>query len=184
MPQIYDLAPLDDDAQRITQRVIYAGGVLTLPSLFLALSGLLRYEAVYVAAIACCVLAAVVLSYIGWMWARQVRTIELSETQLVIKRRIGRTRAIPLSRIEAVNAAPLAIDAPPLRWGANAGVFGYAGEFVSHRYGRVHGMASHRECLVAISRTNEPLLLLSPANPTQFVDDVRTALSALEKKQP
>lgn len=100
MPQTYDLAPLDNDAQRVTQRIIYAGGVLTLPSLFLALSGLLRYDAFYVSAIVCCVLAGVVLCYIGWMWVRQARAIELRETQLVIKRRIGRTIIVPLQHIE------------------------------------------------------------------------------------
>lgn len=81
-----------------------------------------------------------------------------------------------------MNAAPLAIDAPPMRWGAQAGIFGYAGEFVSQRYGRVYSMASNRELLVAMSRTNALLLVVSPANPMQFVDDVRTALSALQKE--
>lgn len=185
MPQTYEPAPLDAPAQRMTQGVIFVGGTLTLPGLFLALSGLLRYDAAYYGAIACCVLAAIVLGYVAWMWAGHVREFVLTDTHLVIKRQLRRRQNIPLTQITAIYAAPLAIDAPPVGWGSNVGIFGYQGTFVTPRYGRVMGMASNRELMVIMNRDNT-LLLLSPANPSRFVDDVRAAMTAHadETKKP
>jgi hypothetical protein len=176
MPQIYEPAPLDAATQQTTQQVVYMGSILTLPSLFLALSGLLRYEIAYYIALGCCLMAAVILGYVGWRWAGQVRLIELTDTHLIVRRRIWRALSVPLAHINAVAVTPNAIDIVASRWRTGAGVFGYVGTFTSPRYGRMHGLASDRERLVAISRSAALLLMLSPADPLQFVDGVRAVV--------
>ena len=177
MPQTYIPAPLDEVAKQATQRVIYVGSVLTLPALFLALSGLLRYDVAYYGAIASCLMAAVVLGYVGVKWAGQVRLIEVTDTHLIVRRHLWRAVRIPLTHINAVAMAAYAIDVPTAPWGTRGGVFGYAGEFVSPRYGRVRCMASDQSLLVAIQRVDTPLLLMSPSDPVLFVDGIRTALA-------
>ncbi|MFN5935610.1 MAG: PH domain-containing protein [Roseiflexaceae bacterium] len=176
MPQIYEPAPLDAAAQQTTQQVVFMGSVLTLPSLFLVLSGLLRYDIAYFTALACCLMAALVLGYVGWRWAGQVRLIELTDTQLVVRRRLWRALIVPITHINAVALTPLAIDIVATRWRTGAGVFGYLGTFASPRYGRMQAVASDRERLVAIGRSAALLLILSPADPFAFVDGVRAVL--------
>lgn len=178
MPQTYIPASLDDTAKQATQRVVYVGSVLTLPGLFLALSGLLRYDVAYYGAIASCLMAAAVLGYVGWQWAGRVRLIEVTDTQLIVRRQLWRALRISLSQINAVAMAAYAIDVPVAPWGTRGGVFGYAGEFVSTRYGRVRCLASDQALLVAVNRNDAPLLLISPSDPVFFVDSIRNALTA------
>jgi uncharacterized membrane protein len=178
MPQIYESALLDSHAQQMTQRMVFVGGALTFPGLFLALSGLVRYEMAYYSAIASGVLAAVLLLVIWWMWAGQPAQLEVHADQLVIRRKWWRAIRVPFSQITAITRLPLTVEMRHVRWATNVGVFGYQGVFISKLYGRYQCLASDRDCLVAISRTNGLLLVVSPFQPAVFVAAAREAISA------
>lgn len=178
MPQIYESALLDNHAQQLTQRVVFVGGALTLPGLFLALSGLVRYEMAYYGAIASGVLAAIVLLVVWWMWAGQPAQLEVHADQLVIKRKWWRALRIPFTQITALTRLPLTVEMRHVRWATNVGVFGYQGVFISKLYGRYQCLATDRDCLVAISRTNGLLVVVSPFQPAVFVAAAREAISA------
>lgn len=178
MPQIYESALLDNHAQQLTQRVVFVGGALTLPGLFLALSGLVRYEMAYYGAIASGVLAAMVLLVVWWMWAGQPAQLEVHADQLVIKRKWWRALRIPFTQITAITRLPLTVEMRHVRWATNVGVFGYQGVFISKLYGRYQCLATDRDCLVAISRTNGLLVVVSPFQPAVFVAAAREAISA------
>lgn len=178
MPQVYESAPFDTYIQQITQRIIFAGGALTLPGLFLALSGLLRYEIAYYGAIASGIVAVILLLFVWWMWAGQPTQLEVHADQMVIKRMWWRAIRVPLSQITAITRLPLTVEMRHVRWATFVGVFGYQGVFISKVYGRYQCVASDRDCLVAISRTNGLLLVVSPSQPAVFVAAAREALSA------
>jgi hypothetical protein len=63
-------------------------------------------------------------------------------------------------------------------WATYVEVFGYQGVFISKLYGRYQCLANDRDCLVAISRTNGLLLVVSPFQPAVFVTAAREAISA------
>jgi len=67
-----------------------------------------------------------------------------------------------------------------LRRSFNAGVFGYQGPFRLEQYGAVFFVATNRERLVALARRDRTPLLISPARPRDFVEDLRDVLA----KQP
>jgi hypothetical protein len=178
MPQIYESALLDSHAQQLTQRVVFVGGALTFPGLFLALSGLVRYEMAYYGAIASGILAAILLLVVWWMWAGQPAQLEVHADQLVIRRKWWRAIRVPFSQITAITRLPLTVEMRHVRWATNVGVFGYQGVFISKLYGRYQCLATDRDCLVAISRTNGLLLVVSPFQPAVFVAAAREAISA------
>jgi hypothetical protein len=178
MPQIYESALLDNHAQQLTQRVVFVGGALTLPGLFLALSGLVRYEMAYYGAIASGVLAAIVLLVVWWMWAGQPAQLEVHADQLIIRRKWWRATRIPFTQITAITRLPLTVEMRHVRWATNVGVFGYQGVFISKLYGRYQCLSTDRDCLVAISRTNGLLVVVSPFQPAVFVAAAREAISA------
>lgn len=178
MPQIYESALLDNHAQQITQRVVFVGGGLTLPGLFLALSGLVRYEIAYYGAVISGVLAALWLLFVWLMWAGQPTQLEVHADQVVIRRKWWRAVRIPCTQITAITRLPLTVEMRHVRWATNVGVFGYQGVFISKVYGRFQCLASERDCLVAISRTNGLLFVVSPFQPAVFVAAVRETISA------
>ena len=172
--QTFDAAPLDSYAERITTGVAMIGGVLMLPALFSFLSGV-RADAVVVAvAIAATLAAFLLLNY-----AAQPVRYELERDRLIIRRRWWRRLRVPYSHILGVSEAPAMADLPRtgLRRAFNAGVFGYEGPFDLDPYGKVAMSATNRERLVALARSTQAPLLISPARPKPFVDALREAIA-------
>lgn len=178
MAQIYESALLDPYAQQMTQRLIFVGGALTLPGLFLALSGLVRYEIAFYGAVVSGLLSAFVLCITWWMWAGQSTQLEVHADQIVIRRKWWRDIRVSFAQITAITRLPLTVEMRHVRWATNVGVFGYQGLFISKLYGQYQCLASDRDCLVAISRINGLLLVVSPFQPAVFVAAVREAISA------
>ncbi len=178
----FDVAALDPYAERITTGIAMLGGVLTLPALFLYLSGMLLSG---VAVTGVVVTLAVALALAVWLvlnYAVQPHSYMLESDRLVIKRRWSRAMRVPFKQIVGVSPAAALADVPRfgLRRSFNAGVFGYQGPFQLEPYGVVFFVATHRERLVAVARQNRPPLILSPNRPREFVEALREALA----KQP
>ncbi|HMO60364.1 MAG TPA: PH domain-containing protein [Roseiflexaceae bacterium] len=171
-------APLDRYAERITSGIALLGGVLMLPALFLYLSGLL-FSGVALPGLVISVAVAVTLG--AWLllnYAVQPTLYRIEADQLLIRRRWARPMPIPYRSMLGVSPAPALADVPRfgLRRSFNAGVFGYQGPFTLAPYGGVFFIATNRERLVAVARSNQLPLIISPARPREFVDALREAL--------
>jgi hypothetical protein len=168
MPQIYETAPLDTYTQQITQGVVFVGGALTLPGLFLGLSGLLQYGYGMYGVLISAAVAATVLMYVWLAWAGMPVRLEIHADALHIKRRWWRRIRIPLHEIKTVTRL-VDFDIRRERWGFNRGVFGYQGPAASQRYGQLFCMATDRERVVALVRPGQRMVLVSPAQPAGFI---------------
>jgi hypothetical protein len=176
-PQIFDCAPIDTYAQRITQGFIFVGGVLTLPGLFLALSGLLSSPIAYYGAIISGIVAAIFLVFVWWSWAGMPLSLEIHADQLIIKRRWWRAIRVPYRTIEAVTILNVASDLQRSARAVNAGLFGYQGSFVSARYGRLFCMVTDRDSTIAVARHLAPILIVSPYQPSAFLATLRESIN-------
>ena len=177
-PQIFDCAPIDAYAQRITQGFVFVGGTLTLPGLFLALSGLLTSQIAYYGAIVSGSVAAALLVFVWLAWAGMPLSLEIHADQLIIKRRWWRAIRVPYRTIEAITILNVATDLERSARAFNAGVFGYQGPFVSTRYGRLFCMVTDRDRTIAIARHHTPVLLVSPDQPSAFMAALRESFNA------
>lgn len=177
-PQIFDCAPIDSYAQRITQGFVFVGGVLTLPGLFLALSGLLTYQIAYYGAVVSGAVAASLLVFVWLSWAGMPMSLTLDTNQLIIKRRWWRAIHVPYTAIEAATILNVATDLQRSARAFNAGVFGYQGPFISSRYGKLFCMVTDRDRSIAIARHNAAILLVSPHQPSAFLAALREMLTA------
>jgi hypothetical protein len=177
-PQIFGAAALDPYAERITTGIALVGGILTLPTLFWYLSGLLRYQ---IGVPGIVISSAVALAMIVWLmlnYAVQPIEYSIADDKLVIRRRWARQVRLKLEDITGASTATALADVPRmgLRRSFNAGVFGYHGPFELEPYGRVFFAATNRQRLVALARRNGPPLIVSPDRPRDFVAAVREAL--------
>ena len=175
----FDVAPLDSYAERITTGIAMLGGLITLPALFLYLSGMLLTG---VAVTGVVITLAVALALVVWLvlnYAVQPASYTIEAERLVIRRRWARALRVPFKVIAGVSSAAALAEVPRfgLRRSFNAGVFGYQGPFQLERYGAVFFVATNRERLVAVARTTLPPLILSPARPRDFVEALREALA-------
>lgn len=175
----FDVAPLDTYAERITTGIAMLGGLVTLPALFLYLSGMLLTG---VAVTGVVITLAVALALVVWLvlnYAVQPASYLIEAERLVIKRRWARAMRVPLKQIAGVSTAAALAEVPRfgLRRSFNAGVFGYQGPFQLERYGKVFFVATNRERLVALARRDGPPLILSPNRPRDFVEVLREALA-------
>lgn len=177
-PQIFDYAPIDSDAQRITQGFVFVGGILTLPGLFLALSGLLNNQIAYYGAIISGTIAAIFLLVVWFSWAGMPILLEIHADQLVIKRRWWRTIRIPYRTIEALTVLNVTTDLQRSTRAFNAGVFGYQGTFMSDRYGQLFCMVTDRDRTISIARHLAPILVVSPYQPSAFLAALRESMNA------
>lgn len=184
-PTRFEAAPLDDYARRITMGLAYMGGLLMLPLLFAYLANL-RWEGLLIPV----ALALAVALFLLLTFAAQPRRYELTETHLVVPRRIFRPLRVPLSVITAASPATHLADVPRrgLRFAFNAGIFGYQGPFRLAPYGEVFFLATNRARLVALARTERTPLIISPARPREFVEALnelctRKALEQLQREQ-
>lgn len=176
-PQIFDCAPIDTYAQRITQGFIFVGGMLTLPGLFLALSGLLNSQVAYYGAIISGTVAAIFLLVVGFSWAGMPLSLEIHADQLVIKRRWWRTIRVPYRTIEAVTILNVTTDLQRSARAFNAGVFGYQGTFMSERYGRLFCLVTDRDRTISIARQLAPIVVVSPYQPSAFLAALRESMN-------
>ncbi|KPV52270.1 hypothetical protein SE17_16485 [Kouleothrix aurantiaca] len=175
----FDAAPLDSYAEQITSGIAMLGGVLTLPALFLYLSGMLLSG---VAVTGVVTTMAVALAMVVWLllnYAVQPTAYIIEEKRVLIKRRWARAMPVPFEQIAGVSTAAGLADMPRfgLRRSFNAGVFGYQGPFRLEQYGAVFFVATNRERLVALARRDRTPLIISPARPRDFVEDLRDALA-------
>lgn len=175
----FDAAPLDSYAEQITSGIAMLGGVLTLPALFLYLSGMLLSG---VAVTGVVTTMAVALAMVVWLllnYAVQPTAYIIEEKRVLIKRRWARAMPVPFEQIAGVSTAAGLADMPRfgLRRSFNAGVFGYQGPFRLEQYGSVFFVATNRERLVALARRDRTPLIISPARPRDFVEDLRDALA-------
>ncbi len=178
-PTRFDAAPLDSYAEQITSGIAMLGGVLTLPALFLYLSGMLLSG---VAVTGVVTTMAVALAMVVWLllnYAVQPTAYIIEEKRVLIKRRWARAMPVPFEQIAGVSTAAGLADMPRfgLRRSFNAGVFGYQGPFRLEQYGAVFFVATNRERLVALARRDRTPLIISPARPRDFVEDLRDALA-------
>ena len=175
----FDAAPLDSYAEQITSGIAMLGGVLTLPALFLYLSGMLLNG---VAVTGVVTTMAVALAMVVWLllnYAVHPTAYIIEEKRVLIKRRWARAMPVPFEQIAGVSTAAGLADMPRfgLRRSFNAGVFGYQGPFRLEQYGAVFFVATNRERLVALARRDRTPLIISPARPRDFVEDLRDALA-------
>ncbi|MBS1965984.1 MAG: hypothetical protein JST60_09255 [Chloroflexi bacterium SZAS-1] len=178
----FEAAPLDSYAEQITSGIAMLGGLLTLPALFLYLSGMLRNG---IAVTGMVITMAVALAMVVWLllnYAVQPTSYVIEAQRVLIKRRWARAMPVPFEQIMGVSLAAALADMPRfgLRRSFNAGVFGYQGPFRLEQYGAVFFVATNRERLVALARRDRTPLLISPARPRDFVEDLRDVLA----KQP
>ncbi len=175
---LFNTAPLDSYAERITIGIAGLGSLLTLPALFLFLSGLLRDGFGVTGALVTAATAAVLVVWLMLNYAVQPINYAIEDDQITIRRRWGRPVRVPMKEIAGVSLASVLGDVPRfgLRRSFNAGVFGYQGPFQLDPYGSVFFMATNRERLVAVARSNGLTLILSPARPRDFVESLREAL--------
>lgn len=179
-PARFAAAPLDDYARRITMGLAYLGGLLMLPLLFAYLANL-RWEGLLIPV----ALATAVALFLLLTFASQPRLYELTETHLVVARRIFRPLRVPLAVINGASPASNLADVPRrgLRFAFNAGIFGYQGPFRLAPYGEAFFLATNRARLVAVARVERTPLIISPDRPREFVaalNDLRTR-QALEQ---
>jgi Bacterial PH domain len=174
----FDAAPLDSYAERITTGIAMLGGLITLPALFLYLSGMLLTG---IAVTGVVITLAVALALAVWLvlnYAVQPASYLIENDRLVIKRRWVRAIPVPLKQIAAVSTAAALAEVPRfgLRRSFNAGVFGYQGPFQLERYGAVFFIATNRDRLVAVARHDRPPLIISPSRPRDFIEALREEL--------
>lgn len=177
-PQIFDFAPIDTDAQRVTQGFVFVGGILTLPGLFLALSGLLSYPIAYYGAVISGSVAAILLVIVWLAWAGMPMSLEIHADQFIIRRRWWRAIRVPYRTIEAITILNVTTDLQRSTRAVTAGVFGYQGAFVSTRYGKLFCMVTDRDRSIAIARHNAPIILISPDQPSACMAALRESLNA------
>jgi hypothetical protein len=175
---VFEAAPLDSYAERITTGIAMLGGVLMLPALFWYLSGIGPIGGI-VSGVA--VSAAIAITLAVWLllnYAVMPVSYRVEPDQLVIRRRWARPLRIPYTQITGVSTAGGLADVPRrgLRRSFNAGVFGYQGPFQLAPYGSAVFAATHRERLVAIARIDQPPLIVSPNRPRSFVETLRETL--------
>jgi hypothetical protein len=164
---MFEVAPLDTYAERITIGLAYLGGLLMLPVLFAYLSNM-RWYGLYIPATFALLLAI----FMTLTYAAQPSEYRIEEDTFIVKRRWLRALKIPVSDIMGASpATPLAnVPRAGFRFMFNPGVFGYQGPFHLDPYGQVFFMATNRERLVALARISGPPLILSPARPRGFID--------------
>lgn len=179
-PAIFDAAPLDEYAQRVTSGFAYLGGLLMLPLLFAYLANL-RWEGLLVPTSVALPLAIfLLLAYLT-----QPRRYELNGGELLVRRRLWRPLRVPLALITGASSAGAMADLPRrgLRFAFNVGIFGYQGPFRLDPYGEVFFLATNRTRLVAVARAERTALIISPARPREFVaalNELRTS-QAMER---
>ncbi len=180
-PLIFEAAPLDQYALRLTTGLAYLGGLLMLPLLFAYLANL-RWEGLLIPV----ALAVAVALFLLLTYAFQPRRYELTPDALLVRRRLWRPLRVPLEIVTGASPASNLADVPVrgLRFAFNAGIFGYQGPFRLAPYGEVFFLATNRARLVAVARQGRTSLILSPASPRAFVEalnELRTqrALDAL-----
>ncbi len=163
----FEAAPLDRYAARITMGVAYLGGLLMLPLLFAYLSNLRWGGLLIPSALALPLALFLLLAY-----AFQPVAYRVEDRQLVVRRRWARALMIPFEQITGVSSAAMLSDVPRtgLRFAFNPGLFGYQGPFRLAPYGATFFLATNRERLIAVARTNGPPLILSPARPRDFIE--------------
>lgn len=174
----FAVAPLDPYAERITTGIAMLGGIMMLPALFLYLSQILLAGIAVTGVVITVAIAVALAVWLLLNYAVQPTSYAITGEHLVIRRRWARAMRIPFKEIAGVSSAAALADVPRfgLRRSFNAGVFGYQGPFRLDPYGAVFFVATHRERLVAVARTNRPPLILSPARPRDFIEALREAL--------
>lgn len=185
-PARFEAAPLDDYARRITLGLAYLGGLLMLPLLFAYLANL-RWEGLLIPV----ALALAVAIFLLLTFAAQPRLYELTDSHLVVSRRLFRPLRVPLTLITGASPASNLADVPRrgLRFAFNAGIFGYQGPFRLAPYGEAFFLATNRARLVAVARADRTPLIISPDRPRDFVaaiNELRTrrALEQLQAEEP
>lgn len=183
-PRPFPAAPLDAYALRLTTGLAYLGGLLMLPLLFAYLANM-RWDGLLIPV----ALAVAVAIFLLLTYAFQPRLYEISEGELLVRRRLWRPLRVPLDLITAASPASNLADVPQrgLRFAFNAGIFGYQGPFRLAPYGEVFFIATNRARLVAVARQGRTPLILSPDSPRAFVEtlnEIRTrrALQALDNQ--
>jgi len=180
---VFEVAPLDAYARRLTAGLAYLGGLLMLPLLFAYLANL-RWEGLMVPV----ALALAVAMFLLLTYGAQPRRYEVNATHLVVRRRWLPALRVPLTLITGASLASHLADAPRrgVRFAFNAGIFGYQGPFRLAPFGEVFFLATNLERLAAVGREGRPSLILSPARPRAFVEALnewraQQALEALER---
>ncbi|NJL05307.1 MAG: hypothetical protein HC911_10505 [Chloroflexaceae bacterium] len=165
-PKQFIAAPLDAYAERITTGVAYFGGILLLPLLFAYLSNNRWGGLLIPTAVALLIALFLLLTYLS-----QPTRYSIEGEQLVIRQRWFMPLRIPLKQISGVSFVPQLAQIPQhgIRFGFNPGVHGYQGPFYLTDFGRVFMLATNRERLVALARYPAEPLIISPANPRDFV---------------
>jgi len=183
---VFEVAPLDAYARRLTAGLAYLGGLLMLPLLFAYLANL-RWEGLMVPV----ALALAVAMFLLLTYGAQPRRYEVNATHLVVRRRWLPALRVPLTLITGASLASHLADAPRrgVRFAFNAGIFGYQGPFRLAPFGEVFFLATDLERLAAVGREGRPSLILSPARPRAFVEALnewraQQALEALERASP
>lgn len=159
-------APLNSYAAKVTYGLAYVGGLLVLPQLFAYLANL-RWNGLQVPL----GLAAALALFLLLSYAFQPKAYRIDPDTLVIERRWAPAVRIPFDQISGVSLATALADMPRfgLRFAFNPGVFGYQGPFHLDPYGKVALFATHRQRLVAISRYDASVVIISPDRPRDFV---------------
>lgn len=167
---VFDVAPLDGYAQRVTSGVAYVGGVLMLPILFAYLGNVRWYGLFLPAAFAFLLAVFLLLTY-----AAQPISYRVEQSHLVVRRRWMRPLSLPLAGIIGVSLASSLAGVPHagFRFTFNPGVFGYQGPFHLEPFGAVFFLATNREKLIAVGRRGDVPLILSPMQPRAFIDALR-----------
>ncbi len=174
-PPHFQVAPLDPYAERITTGVAYLGGVLLLPLLFAYLSNL-RWGGLLIPTTVALLLALfLLLTYLA-----QPTRYSIEGEQLVVRQRLLPALRVPLKSISGVSFVPQLASIPRhgIRFAFNPGVHGYQGPFYLADFGRVFMLATHRERLVALARYPADPLIISPANPRDFIQAIRSHMPA------
>lgn len=177
--QSFDAAPLDRYAEQITTGIAMLGGLLTLPALFLYLSGMLLSGVAVTGVVTTLAVALAITVWLLLNYAVQPTSYQIEDDRVLIRRRWARALPVPFKQIAGVSTAAGLADVPRfgLRRSFNAGVFGYQGPFQLERYGAVFFVATNRERLVALARIDRTPLIISPARPRDFVEVLRDALA-------
>ncbi len=183
---LFEVAPLDAYARRLTAGLAYLGGLLMLPLLFAYLANL-RWEGLIVPV----ALALAVAMFLLLTYGAQPRRYEIDAKHLVVRRRWLPALRVPMTIITGASLASHLADAPRrgVRFAFNAGIFGYQGPFRLAPFGEVFFLATNLERRTAVGREGRPSLILSPARPRAFVEALnewraQQALEALERAGP
>lgn len=165
-PTRFAPAPLDSYAVKVTYGLAYVGGLLVLPQLFAYLANL-RWNGLQVPL----GLAAALALFLLLSYAFQPKAYRIDLDALVIERRWAPAVRIRFDQISGVSPATALADMPRfgLRFAFNPGVFGYQGPFHLDPYGRVALFATNRQRLVAISRYDASVVIISPDRPRDFI---------------